>query len=331
MHEDRMILESVFARNRNAILDLHNLTNTSQSATTSQGHTLERKPSRAGDHFRQLSESTGVEIPPIPDVLPPTAAEKQEADSKITPPSSLRRTFSKRGVRLGVHMSILDLSAHEAPGNLKKKWIQQAHLRQQVGHGHGKPGDRRGLTALPELSRISEVDTAAGSTHDLKLIQAPPEPIIPEIPESPSAETPVRDLLVPYNTPSDTSPVVITDAAATRKGRSFTVGSKLRHVISKLSISNLRSPTRSRSQGRGSSEVTNVSRTKGKEKEESVGDGSEDISPTNAKTRSGRPNLDPENRVGRRPFMEALKQKFERSPLTIADIEKEFEYGRYSK
>ncbi|KAK5957205.1 hypothetical protein OHC33_001576 [Knufia fluminis] len=329
MHEDRMILESVLARNRNAILDLHNLTNTGQSAENLESHTLERKPSRAGDHYRQLSEATGVEIPPIPDVLPPTSADKQESENRSTPPSSLRRTFSKRGVRLGVHMSILDLSAHEAPSNLKQKWIQHANLRQQ--HGHGQSGDRRGLTALPELSRISEVDTAAGSSHDLRLPQPPPEPIIPEIPESPSAETPAKDLLVPYNTPADSSPVTFNDPYP-RKGRSFTVGSKLRHVMSKLSMSNLRSPARSRSHGRGSSEFTSKSSNKGKEKEDTQ-DGSDEISPTATRTRPGPLNIDQENnvKVGRRPFLEVIKQRFERSPLTTPDIEKEFEYGRYAK
>ena len=324
-----MILESVLARNRDAILDLHNLTNIGQSVATGTGHSLQRQPSRAGEHHRQLSESTGVEVPPIPDVLPPTPAEKQEAESNITPPSSLRRTFSKRGVRLGVHMSILDLSAHEAPSNLKKKWIQHARHRQQLVHG--QPGDRRGLTALPELSRISEVDTAAGSTHDLKLMQAHSEPMIPEITEWPSAETPARDLLVPYNTPADISPVATNEAAATHKGRSFAVGSKLRHVMSKLSLSNLRSPTRSKSRGRGISEATYTSSNKGKEKEEDAGNA--DDTPMKQKTHPGKTYIDQEKnlRTGRRPFLESLKQRFEKSPLTTPDIEKEFEYGRYSK
>jgi len=328
MHEDRMILESVLARNRDAILDLHNLTNTGQSAATVQGQALERRPSRAGDHHRQLSESTGVEIPPIPDVLPPTAAEKREAASKSTPPSSLARTFSKRGVRLGVHMSILDLSAHEAPTDLKRKWIQHAHLRQQLGHG--QPGDRRGLTALPELSRISEVDTAADSSHDLRLPQPTAEPMIPEAPGSPTAETP-KDLLVPYNTPADISPVTTNEPATARNRRSFTMGSKLRHVMSKLSMTNLRSPTmtRSKSHGRGSTEVTDPSSMKGKEKEEDADEGDE--TSCKGRTRPGRINLDQENRPGRKSFLEALKQKFEKSPLTTPDIEKEFEYGRYSK
>ena len=324
-----MILESVLARNRDAILDLHNLTNTGQSVESPQGHTLEKTPSRAGDHHKQLSQSTGVEVPPGPDVLPPTTAEKQEASSRSLPPFGLRRTFSKRGIRLGVHMSILDLSAHEAPSNLKQNWIQHAHLRQQ--HGHGQPSDRRGLTALPELSRISEVDTTAGSTHDLRLPQAPPHPIIPEIPESPSAETPAKDLLVPYNTPAEPSPATFNEPFA-GKGRGFAVGSKLRHVMSKLSISNLRSPYRSKTYARGSSETTRTSSNKGKEKED-LEHGSDEISPTNTRPRPGRLNIDQEDNLkpGKRPFWEFVKQRFEWSPLTTPDIEKEFEYGRYAK
>jgi len=329
MYEDRMILESVLAQNRDAIIDLHNLTNTGQAAATEQGKTLERQPSRAGDHHRQLSDLTGVEIPPIPGVLPPTAADQREADSKSTPPSSLARTFSKRGVRLGVHMSLLDLSAHEAPSRLNRKWIQHAHLRQQLGHG--PPGDRRGLTALPELSRISEVDTAAGSSHDLRLPQPTAEPIIPEVAESPTTVTPARDLLVPYNTPADVSPVRTNEPATTRNRRSFTMGSKLRHVMSKLSMTNLRSPTasRSKSNGRGTTAITDLSSMKGKEKEEDADVVDERWSQD--RTRPGRINIDQENSPGRRPFLEALKQKFEKSPLTTPDIEKEFEYGRYSK
>jgi len=323
-----MILESVLARNRDAIVDLHNLTNTGQSATT-QGQTLDRKPSRAGDHLRQLSESTGVEIPPIPDVLPPTAAEKQEADKRTTPPSTLRRTFSKRGVRLGVHMSILDLSAHEAPSNLKKKWIQHAHNREQISHS--QTHDRRGLTALPELSRISEVDTVAGSSHDLRLTQTVAEPTIPEVSESPSVETPARDLLVPYNTPADILPETCHEPTTTRKGRSSTVGSKLRHVMRKLSMTNLRSPTTNRGHDRESSETNTTATIKGAENDEITTDTG--YMPAKTKAHPGRINIniDHENKHGRRPFMEVLKQKFEKSPLTTPDIEKEFEYDRYAK
>jgi hypothetical protein len=65
MHEDRVIMESVFAKNRNAIVDIHIL--------DSQGHRHSSSSSgeggvKLGDHHRKLSTNTGVECPPIPDV-----------------------------------------------------------------------------------------------------------------------------------------------------------------------------------------------------------------------------------------------------------------------
>lgn len=58
-------MESVFAKNRNAIVDIHML--------DSQGHRHSSSSSseggaKLGDHHRKLSTSTGVECPPIPDV-----------------------------------------------------------------------------------------------------------------------------------------------------------------------------------------------------------------------------------------------------------------------
>ena len=146
MHEDRVILESVVARNRNAILDLHNLEETRshhQSSSSGSSH-----PEAAGTHHRNLSNSTGIEISPIPDVLP--SATKSEKEEKTNAP--LRR-FSKRGVRLGVHMSILDMGAHEAPKGLKEKWIQRSR--------DGATGTAKHGNFLGGLSKISEFDSVS--------------------------------------------------------------------------------------------------------------------------------------------------------------------------
>ena len=341
MHEDRVILESVLARNRDAILDLHNLTNTISSASSKRA--LDRTPSKAGDHHRRLSESTGVECPPIPDVLPPSANDRKEEDNANTPPGKIRRTFSKRGVRLGVHMSILDLSAHEAPNNLKKKWIQQAHLRQQLGHS--QQGDRRGLTAMPELSRISEVDTAAGSSANLSMDQATQvESAIPKvavIPESPSTETPTRFPLVPYNTPAGSAMQEMTNSPAAVKGQKDTMQNKLRKVMSRMSISSLkRSDSRSKRSvlSREDSEVstttTSSNTTKGKEKADDQS--TEETMPHKriAKPHPGKLNLGKldngkENhpKGGKKQFLDVIKQKFQLSPLNTPDLERDVEFN----
>jgi hypothetical protein len=66
MHEDRVILESVFARNRNAIFDVHMLDSPDHKhkSSSSSGEAL----AHAGAQHRNLSTSFGVECPPLPDV-----------------------------------------------------------------------------------------------------------------------------------------------------------------------------------------------------------------------------------------------------------------------
>ena len=139
MVEDRAILESVFAQNRNAIMDLHDLeklkghNHSSISSTPAADETpttadaVERSYN-PGAHGRNLSNATGVEVPPIPDVLPTKSVKRAQPTG-----DTLSRRFSKRGVRLGVHMSILDLGAHDAASSLRRKWIAQAHTQARNG------------------------------------------------------------------------------------------------------------------------------------------------------------------------------------------------------
>src|SRR5882672_5899475 len=117
MHEGRVILESVIAKSRNAIIDLHNL---EESRKQNHHSSSSSADFAASTHHRNLSVGTGVEIPPIPDVLPPATRKSRQSD-----PATPSRRFSKRGVCLGVHMSILDAGAHNAPEGLKTKWVRQ--------------------------------------------------------------------------------------------------------------------------------------------------------------------------------------------------------------
>ena len=230
MHEDRVILEALFAQHQNAIVEMQKLANSHSSNNTDiTQHTLERKPSKAGDHHRKLSEATGVDIPEIPDVLPPSNSTAES----VAASDNLRRTFSKRAPRLGVHKSLLDLSANEAPAYLRQKWVQQAR---HMGHG-----ERRGLTALPELSRISEVDTSAGSTTNLHgPSHVVVEPAVSPVPESPATQTPVRSREILFNTPVETQAESKTnEASEPTTNNQDSMSSRIKRVISKLSLSNL--------------------------------------------------------------------------------------------
>jgi hypothetical protein len=117
MHEDRAILDTVFATNRKAIMELHSL-DLCQDAT--------RKAVGEDHQHRDLSTSN-IGIPPIPDVLPTTPGTVS-----VAPKTTPRRSFSRRGMRLGVHMSILDMGAHSAPDALKNKWIQTSRSHHPV-------------------------------------------------------------------------------------------------------------------------------------------------------------------------------------------------------
>lgn len=100
MFEDRTILDTVIKTNRDAILNLDEQDEKPSSPLSIDGH-------------RRQSSSEPV-IPPIPDTVSSTPRNSKAIDRK----------FSQRGVRLAVHMSILDMGAHSAPETLKDKWIQ---------------------------------------------------------------------------------------------------------------------------------------------------------------------------------------------------------------
>jgi hypothetical protein len=159
MHEDRAILDAVFATNRNAIIDLHNLEHSRHAV----GHSPEKDYEH--DHICAASPR----IPPLPDVLP-VAPRSSPAAYQTTP----CRSFSRRGMRLGVHMSILDMGAHTAPDALKNKWIQTsrshhpAHNTMSGATSPKKPQDktqaRFPLEENPNKANLSPEKTAPPST-----------------------------------------------------------------------------------------------------------------------------------------------------------------------
>lgn len=117
MHGDRAIIGTVFATNRNAIIDLHNLANSPETV----------REVAAKDHGPGGVSALSSEIPPVPDVLPAAP------ETVLGPPkTTLRGSFSRRGMRLGVHMSILDMGAHSAPDALKDKWIQTSRSHHPI-------------------------------------------------------------------------------------------------------------------------------------------------------------------------------------------------------
>ena len=117
MHGDRAIIGTVFATNRNAIIDLHNLADSPETV----------REIAAKDHGHGDVSALSSGIPPVPDVLP-AAPEAVLAPPKTAP----SRSFSRRGMRLGVHMSILDMGAHSAPDALKNKWIQTSRSHHPI-------------------------------------------------------------------------------------------------------------------------------------------------------------------------------------------------------
>lgn len=120
MSEDRAILESVFAKNRNAITDLNNL-NMSRSHNHSSSTSSDLSPELSpGAHGRNLSFATGVDTISVADVLPPRDTPTKE---RVDAGDGLARRFSKR-VGLGIHRSIMQTKASETEATLRKRWVK---------------------------------------------------------------------------------------------------------------------------------------------------------------------------------------------------------------
>ncbi|KIW66321.1 hypothetical protein PV04_05657 [Phialophora macrospora] len=222
MQEDLAILETVFA-SRHAIKDLHNLGSKSHehSSSTSSAGTVDTTPAfKPGAHGRNLSSATGVDISMVEDVLPISDKKKKQ--------DALARRFSRRGVRLAVHSSIMDTNAHEVPISLRKKWIYQARARRTPENFNA------GSLSIAQLSKISEVNSSS----------------VPD--EAPPASSLHRALTTPENLNASQSPErpdsqasSVSDRLSNARQRSSSLvssplGRKLGNLITRLSRSNLR-------------------------------------------------------------------------------------------
>ncbi len=161
MHEDRAILDTVLARNRNAIIDLHGLEQPPEAGRKTVGN----------DHQHRDIPSSSTKVPQILDVLP-AAPRTPSAVANTTP----RRSFSRRGMRLGVHMSILDMGAHSAPDALKTKWIQTSRSHHPVkptmtgARSPDKAPVRFPFEDCPSKANVSpEKKTPSAASHGRKL------------------------------------------------------------------------------------------------------------------------------------------------------------------
>lgn len=168
LQEDLAILETVFA-SRNAIKDLQNTANKSHEHTSSASSAgVSEGPSfEPGSHGRNLSSATGVDIPATGDVLPAS-----KADEKKRKDDALARRFSRRGVRLAVHTSIMGTNAHEVPLSLRKRWINQARMQDSLDQA----GASRSLS-IAQLSRISEVNSNPSPDDDQSSLNTPNDKI----------------------------------------------------------------------------------------------------------------------------------------------------------
>ena len=148
--EDRALLESLVAKNRNAILALHNL-HDSQIHKKHGSSAGSSNPEAAGSHDRNPSSSTGISPSRISDA---SRRAKLDDDKKK---KEIPRRFSIRGVRLDVHRSILGLDAREASDGLQNKWIQRSHSFSNRTDGRE--------TKTSELAMIPEANSTASSAR----------------------------------------------------------------------------------------------------------------------------------------------------------------------
>ena len=150
LQEEHAILESVFLNHRNAIEELHELDDEYQKA-------------KASGEFHHRRGSSGLsdipEFPPMPDMVSPSKSGKK-------PPKSCPNNFSRRGMRLAVHMSILDMGAHKAPNALKDKWVQtsRAHAHQRTMSG-ARSNHSPNSTSTPPFNDKSPGPLKATNRH----------------------------------------------------------------------------------------------------------------------------------------------------------------------
>ena len=160
MHEDRVIIESVLSQNRDAILDLHNF----DSINNLQCQRSLRKGTNGCRHDHIYSSK--IDLPPISDSLPAAAMAKSPSPGCC---------FSKRGARLEVYASMLDLGAHDASNRLKDKWIQTSQSPQYLSR---KVKSRTSFSRGHVLGKISEAESYTGRSpsKDVSKMAIPSSP-----------------------------------------------------------------------------------------------------------------------------------------------------------
>lgn len=290
LNEDYAILLTVHAT-RNAWKDLQEDASKSHehNSSTSSAATGDIPTFVPGPHGRNLSAATGVETLDVPDVLPVVApCEKKRSRDK----DDLARKLSRRGVRLAVHSSILDLDAHRVPLELRKRWMQQAVRQHDVGQGtsHAWP-------SIAALSKISEGNSSSGGDD---------QPIRPDAVD--------RSSCAPRES-SQSDPNGVKDLARPSSRH------KLRHRSLALISSSM-----GRTLGRVISRLSNTRAEEGKAagKKKSTEEASPELSKgskprTERKVRAGNPE-----KAGT-GWSYRLTRPFIQSELTLSDLEKDVE------
>lgn len=141
MLEERAILESVLAKNRIAITDLHDvvLASNSQFRTSREQEDHGLLPLVHTSHSMSSSQQRFTCTPsPPPDGNPQT--DHFTAD------------LSNNGIRLAVHRSILSGGAHDASDRLKERWIKAG----QPYHSRKQQRTRNSLSSGHTLTGIAE-------------------------------------------------------------------------------------------------------------------------------------------------------------------------------
>jgi hypothetical protein len=160
------------------------------NSSTSSAGSIDTPVFNPGAHGRKLSSATGVDVLSVEDVLPSSNADQKQKKKEDV----LARRFSRRGVRLAVHSSILDAQAHDVPGSLRKRWIQQARQRKVAEQLSGEG------PSIAHLSKISEVNSSPGpedfvaNTTLHRSLSNPPRPGQPDTQPSSSETVPTSQI-----------------------------------------------------------------------------------------------------------------------------------------
>ncbi|RMZ92313.1 hypothetical protein DV736_g445, partial [Chaetothyriales sp. CBS 134916] len=146
VQEDRAILDSIFARNRHAIQELHDFEKGHQSSLSTPSDSSLSSGFQLDSHGRSLSNTTGLESALNSYNL--AAATTQASSTTDTATLEPQRRFSKRGARLSIHISILSMAPRETAVGLRERWLQAPKS--------GRTSDSSPNMQMPTKTAISE-------------------------------------------------------------------------------------------------------------------------------------------------------------------------------